>query len=133
LVVEKISYRLHPPQRFDIAVFQVPEQLQADGYQADQAFIKRVIGVPGDRITIQQGHLYLNGQPLGEPYVATTPNPENMPTVTVPPDRLFMMGDNRNNSNDSRYWGFLPIKNVIGKAVFRFFPFDRVGTVGLHT
>ncbi len=130
LVVEKISYQLHPPERFDIAVFRVPPQLQQDGYQSDQAFIKRVIGVPGDRIAIQKGWVYLNGEPLSESYIAETPKLEDLPTVTVPANQLFMMGDNRNNSNDSRYWGFLPLKNVIGKAVFKFFPFDRIGGLG---
>ena len=127
LVVEKISYQLHPPERFDITVFRVPPQLQQDGYQSDQAFIKRVIGIPGDRIAIQKGKVYLNEQPLSEPYVVEVPKIEDMPTRTVPVNQLFMMGDNRNNSNDSRYWGFLPLKNVIGKAVFKFFPFDRLG------
>ncbi len=126
LVIEKISYRLHPPQRLDIAVFLPPPQLQ-DNYDPDQAFIKRVIGIPGDRLTIQQGHVYINDQPLTEPYLANGAQLQDLPLTTVPPDQLFMMGDNRNNSNDSRYWGFLPLKNVIGKAVFRFFPIDRLG------
>ncbi len=127
LVVEKISYKLHPPERFDITVFRVPPQLQQDGYQSDQAFIKRVIGIPGDRIAIQKGKVYLNEQPLSESYVVEVPKIEDMPMRTVPANQLFMMGDNRNNSNDSRYWGFLPLKNVIGKAVFKFFPIDRLG------
>jgi signal peptidase I len=130
LVVEKISYQLHPPERFDIAVFKVPPQLQQDGYSSDQAFIKRVIGIPGDRIAIQKGKVYLNEQPLSESYIVEVPKIEDMPTVTVPANQLFMMGDNRNNSNDSRYWGFLPLENVIGKAVFKFFPFDRIGGLG---
>jgi signal peptidase I len=129
LVVEKISYRLHPPERGDIAVFRVPPQLQQQGYQSDQAFIKRVIGVPGDRIAIQQGQLSVNGQRVSEPYVVETPKVEDLLEVTVPPQQLFMMGDNRNNSNDSRYWGFLPLDHVIGKAVARFFPLDRVGSL----
>jgi signal peptidase I len=129
LVVEKISYQLHPPARMDITVFKVPPQLQQDGYRSDQAFIKRVIGIPGDRIAIQQGRLYRNGQLLQESYVKDIPKVEDLPEVTVPANQLFMMGDNRNNSNDSRYWGFLPLKNVIGKAVFRFFPFDRIGSL----
>jgi signal peptidase I len=129
LVVEKISYRWHRPERGDIAVFKVPPQLQQQGYQSDQAFIKRVIGVPGDRIAIQQGQLSVNGQPLAETYVLETPKIEDLLEVTVPPQQLFMMGDNRNNSNDSRYWGFLPVDNVIGKAVFRFFPLDRLGSL----
>jgi signal peptidase I len=127
LVVEKITYRLHPPQRSDIVVFRVPPALQAEGYQADQAFIKRTIGLPGDRIALQAGRVYLNGQPLAEPYVVEPPKAEDMAEVTVPADQLFVMGDNRNNSNDSRYWGFLPIENLVGHAVWRFFPLTAWG------
>jgi signal peptidase I len=127
LVVEKISYKLHPPVYPDIVVFAVPPQLQAEGYQADQAFIKRVIGLPGDRISLKNGRVYRNDLPLAEPYVMVTPKPEDISNITVPADEIFVMGDNRNNSNDSRYWGTLPLKNLIGKAVWRFFPLTRWG------
>jgi signal peptidase I len=131
LVIEKISYHLHPPQRSDIVVFQVPVALQEEsGYSADQAFIKRVIGLPGDRIALRAGKVYRNGQPIAEPYVVEQPKAEDFPEVTVPLQQLFVMGDNRNNSNDSRYWGFLPMKNLIGHAVWRFFPLDKWGSLG---
>jgi signal peptidase I len=131
LVVEKITYHLHPPQRSDIVVFQVPVALQEEsGYSADQAFIKRVIGLPGDRIALRVGKVYRNGQPLSEPYVVEQPKAEDFSEVTVPPQQLFVMGDNRNNSNDSRYWGYLPMKNLIGHAVWRFFPLDKWGSLG---
>lgn len=130
LVIEKISYHLHPPQRSDIVVFQVPVALQEEsGYSADQAFIKRVIGLPGDQIALRAGKVYRNGQPLAEPYVVEQPKVEDFPEVTVPLQQLFVMGDNRNNSNDSRYWGFLPMKNLIGHAVWRFFPLDKWGSL----
>lgn len=127
LVVEKITYRLHPPQRSDIVVFRVPPALQAEGYSADQAFIKRVIGLPGDRIALKVGQVYRNGEPLVEPYVVEQPKAEEMAEVTVPDQQLFVMGDNRNNSNDSRYWGFLPMENIVGHAVWRFFPLEHWG------
>jgi signal peptidase I len=130
LVVEKISYRLHLPQRSDIVVFQVPPALQAEGYNADQAFIKRVIGLPGDRIALKAGKVYRNGESLDEPYVVQQPKAEDMPEVTVPEQQLFVMGDNRNNSNDSRYWGFLPLENLVGHAVWRFFPLEHWGSLG---
>jgi signal peptidase I len=131
LVIEKISYHLHPPQRSDIVVFQVPLALQEEsGYSADQAFIKRVIGLPGDRIALRAGKVYRNGQPLSEPYVVEQPKAEDFSEVTVPLQQLFVMGDNRNNSNDSRYWGYLPMKNLIGHAVWRFFPLDKWGSLG---
>ena len=129
LVVEKISYKLHPPAYADIVVFAVPPQLQAEGYQADQAFIKRAIGLPGDRISLKNGRVYRNDVALAEPYVTITPKPEDINNITIPANEIFVMGDNRNNSNDSRYWGTLPMKNLIGKAVWRFFPLDRWGKV----
>lgn len=127
LVVEKVSYRLHAPQAGDIVVFYPPAQFEQQfGFIPDKAFIKRVIGTPGDRIQVSNGTLYRNGQPLTEPYIAEPPAYE-MNAVQVPNDSLFVMGDNRNNSNDSHVWGFLPQQNVIGRAIFRFFPFDRWG------
>lgn len=126
LVVEKVSYDLRPPKTGDIVVFDPPPLLQEYGYAPDKAFIKRVIGQPGDVVQVQAGVVYLNGQPLVEGYIAEPPNYE-MPPVQVPADRYFVMGDNRNNSNDSHIWGFLPRQNIIGRAVFRFFPIDRFG------
>ncbi|HEY9630252.1 MAG TPA: signal peptidase I [Coleofasciculaceae cyanobacterium] len=128
LVIEKIGYRFHPPTLGDIVVFEPPPQLQIYGYAADKAFIKRVIGTAGDTVQVRQGKVYLNGQPLTEPYMAEPPAYEMEP-VEVPLHQLFVMGDNRNNSNDSHIWGFLPQDNVIGRAVFRFSPIDRLGWV----
>ncbi len=128
LVVEKVTYHLHPPQHGDIIVFEPPTQLQLQGYKPGQAFIKRVIGTPGDTIAVKQGKVFRNREPLREPYIAAPPN-YLMREVTVPPDTIFVMGDNRNNSNDSHLWGFLPQKNIIGRAWLRFFPFDRLGSL----
>ncbi|WGV26573.1 signal peptidase I [Halotia branconii] len=128
LVVEKVSYRFHPPIAGDIVVFQPSKELQSRGYPKDQAFIKRVIGVPGKILKVTQGKVYLNGQPLVEDYIAE-PSNQPFPPVQVPEDQFFVMGDNRNDSNDSRYWGFLPRKNIIGRAVFRFWPLDRIGFI----
>jgi signal peptidase I len=126
LVVEKISYRLHPPQAGEIIVFDPPPQLQLQGYSKDQAFIKRIIGTPGQTIEVKQGTVYVNGQPRKEPYVAEPPK-YAMPSVQVPENSVFVMGDNRNNSNDSHVWGFLPQEHIIGRAWVRFYPFDRAG------
>lgn len=128
LVVEKVSYHFHPPHFGDIVVFQPPKELQRRGYSKDQAFIKRIIGQPGETIAVSKGKVYLNGQPIEENYIAEPPILP-FPTVQIPPDQFFVMGDNRNDSNDSRYWGFLPRQNIIGRATFRFYPFDRIGVI----
>lgn len=128
LLVEKVSYRLHPPKRGDIVVFEPPPQLQEYGYSASQAFIKRVIGLPGQTIQVSRGKVFVNGQPLDEPYILEAPEYE-MPVLQVPAGSLFMMGDNRNDSNDSHVWGFLPMQNAIGRAAFRFWPLNKVGPI----
>lgn len=128
LLIEKVAYYLHPPRAGDIIVFQPPPQLREYGYTGRQAFIKRVIAVPGDTIAVNNHQVILNGVPLQEPYIREAPAYE-MPLLTVPPDTVFVMGDNRNDSNDSHVWGFLPQANIIGSARFRFWPFDDVGQV----
>lgn len=128
LVIEKVSYKFRPPTRGEIVVFQPPSQLQALGYEKNQAFIKRAIATPGETVAVKDGVVYINNRPLTEIYTAEPPAYNLLP-VTVPEGQLFVMGDNRNNSNDSHIWGFLPEGNLIGHAVFRFFPLNRIGTI----
>jgi signal peptidase I len=128
VVVEKLSAYFHPPRPGDIVVFRPPKALQTVGYTADQAFIKRVIGGPGQVVQVDHGKVYLDGQPITEPYIAESPNYEWGPWQ-VPDHTLFVMGDNRNNSNDSHIWGFLPEDHVIGRAWFRFWPLGQIGPV----
>lgn len=125
LVIEKVSYYLHPPQQGDIVVFQPPVVLQNSNIPKP-AFIKRIIGQPGQTIEIHDGKVYVDDQPLEENYILEPPAYQWGPAV-VPEDQYFVMGDNRNNSNDSHVWGFLPRQNVIGRAQFRFWPLDRIG------
>ena len=136
LIIEKISYRFHPPKIGDIIVFLPPERLQRQGFEKDQAFIKRIIGEPGKNIAIKDGTVFLNNEPLEENYIAETPerpypdreNPQFCQQQLVPNNEFFVLGDNRNDSRDSRYWCFVPKENIIGRAVFRFWPFDRIGS-----
>ncbi len=128
LIVEKLSYYSHPPHSGDIIVFAPPPQLQEQGYGEDQAFIKRIIGLPGDTVAVTNGRVSVNGNVPIESYIADRPNYDMSPMV-VPPGQLFVMGDNRNNSNDSHVWGFLPQANIVGHACFRFWPLERFGGV----
>jgi signal peptidase I len=128
LLVDKISYRWQSPHRGDIVVFNPPSQLVKLGYTRDQAFIKRIIGEPGDQVQVQGGQVILNGQPLPETYIAEAPQYQ-MPAVNIPPGYVFVLGDNRNDSNDSHVWGPLPQQNIIGKARLRFWPFGRLGQI----
>ena len=137
LIVEKVSYRFHSPKLGDIVVFFPPEELQRQGYQKDQAFIKRIIGEPGKEVKIEDGTVYLNKEPLEENYIAEPPerpypdpaNPQSCTQQLVPPNEFFVLGDNRNDSRDSRYWCFVPEENIIGRAVFRFWPLNRIGSI----
>ncbi len=100
--------------------------------ESTQTFIKRVVGMPGDRISIRRGHVYRNGVREKDPYVRPcgADSSCNFPqTVTIPPGHYFMMGDNRGQSDDSRFWGPVPDRWIIGIAFFTYWPPDRVGTL----
>ena len=125
------------PDRGDIVVFKFPE---TDTSKPPKDYIKRVIGLPGDRISIKNGITYVNDVPLEEPYLKE-PQTKNFPTwedinvkgfkdpFIVEKDHLFVMGDNRNNSYDSRYWGLMPLANLKGQAVFKYLPLKRIGPI----
>lgn len=137
LIVEKISSHFGAPKRGDILVF-YPPKLVPDrespargvlrwlGLTGDVAYIKRVVGLPGETLSVKDGRVYINGKALDEPYVEDPPS-YTFDAMKIPEGHLFMMGDNRNNSMDSHIWGALPMQNVIGHAVVRFWPLGRMG------
>jgi signal peptidase I len=109
------------PARQQVIVFHPPLPDQPD-------YVKRVIGVPGDRVEIRAGSVWVNGKPLVEPYLSETPDPsENLGPYLVPPGNFFMMGDNRNNSSDSRRWGFVPRSSIVGSPVVIYLSVDSPG------
>jgi signal peptidase I len=121
--VNKFVYRFTEPERGDIIVFESVD----DG---DVDLIKRVVGVPGDEIAVRSGKLFVNGEPQKEPYTnKKTPDRSSFTKTTVPKNHVFVMGDNRASSADSRVFGPLPEKNIEGEAFLRFWPPDRIGLV----
>ncbi len=127
LIIEKISYRFREPQRGDVVVFKPTARLIEENYKR-AAFIKRIIGLPGDKIEVKGGRVYVDDRPLQEKYIAEEPQYDYGP-VTVPEDSYLVLGDNRNNSYDSHSWGFVPRQKLIGKAFVRFWPLNRVGSL----
>ncbi|MEI6428396.1 MAG: signal peptidase I [Pseudanabaena sp. ELA607] len=126
LIIDKVTYHFRKPERGEIIVFTPPVNPVTD---TSKVYIKRVIGLPGDKITVFNGKVLVNSQPLHENYIMEPPSYE-MPTVVVPQGQYWVMGDNRNNSQDSHVWGTLPEGNILGRAVLRFWPFDqRMGTI----
>jgi len=146
LIIEKVSYRFSEPQRGDIMVFYPPHHELVPSlwgkftrmigfFSKDEAYIKRLIGLPGDEIkVVPHEGVYINGTLLEEPYRKEVFMGLCAPNVlcgpyAIPDGTYYMMGDNRNDSTDSRYWGTLPEDRIVGKACFRFWPLLRIGPI----
>ena len=129
ILVSKMSYRLGKPGRAEVVVFRAPKEALSeplDGEEKD--FVKRIVGLPGDTVEIHGGITYVNGKPMKEPYTKE-PVDYDLPPTMVPEGRYFVMGDNRNHSNDSHRWGTLEQDRVIGRAVMVFWPPSRAGFI----
>lgn len=138
VLVNRFIYRIHPPRRGDVIVFHPPGRgqvpIRGAASEASVNYIKRIIGLPGETIQIAHGTVFICTAPhqgckgLNEPYVASR-DYGNYGPYTVPRGDYFVMGDNRGNSDDSRVWGPLPRRNIIGEAFMIYWPPDRIGTL----
>jgi len=121
--INKFVYHIGPIERGDIVVFRYPRD-------PSKSYIKRVIGVAGDRVRVEGGRVFLNGKPLPEPYVPPTyVDLHAYPEVIVPQDSYFVLGDHRTMSNDSREFGPIPASHIYGKAVFVYWPMEKLGAI----
>ncbi len=120
LIIEKISYRLREPQRGDVVVIKRPS--------SSEPLIKRVIGLPGDRVEVRDGKVYINGHAYEEPYLDQE-TWGSYALETVPEEHVFLLGDNRRASNDSRSFGVVPFDDIIGRAWLRYWPLEELGPI----
>jgi signal peptidase I len=128
-VTDKVVYKLHPPERGDIVVLNSLEGTEVE-------LIKRVIGLPGEHVSFREGSVYINGKKLDEPYTLSETywyqedkNEDANYSVEVPPETVFVLGDHREVSKDSRVFGPVPLENIVGRADFRYYPADKVGVL----
>ena len=133
ILSDRASYQNALPQRGDIVIFRPSDRLAemlhgAMPIDAKTVFVKRVIGLPGEVIEVRQGEVYINRSPLLEPYL-TEAAAYTWGPVTVPPNAVILLGDNRNNAFDSHYWGALPQQNLLGRVIWRYWPLNRFGVI----
>ena len=124
VLVNKLSYKVHDINRGDIVVFERPKDEPPD---AIKDLIKRVIGLPGETVSTQNGQVYIDGRPLDEPYLPAGTVTDNLPPTKVPDDEVFVMGDNRGDSRDSRYFGPIDEGLIVGRAFVRIWPVTHLG------
>ena len=123
IFINKFLYRFRPIERGEVVVFRYP-------LDPSKSYIKRVIGLPGDEVSIRDGHVLVNGTALSEPYVPPSYlDDQSTPAVRVEPNHYFVLGDHRSSSNDSRVWGTVDREYIYGKAVFVYWPLNQIGWV----
>ena len=135
ILVEKVTPKITSKSnlsnfRNNIIVFNAPEQLIKAGYETNTALIKRVIGGPGDKVEVKEGNLYLN-EVAQDNYIYDKNINYSIGPLIVPEESFWVMGDNRNNSMDSHIWGFLPYEKIIGRAILRYLPLNKIGPIRL--
>ena len=116
LIIDKVSYRFYPPGRNDIVVIAMPDM--------EEMLVKRVIGLPGETVEVRNGIVYVNNEPLPEPFPHDL-DYQSMPPTILGPLNYFVMGDNRDNSNDSRSFGPVQRENILGRVWLRYWPLDQ--------
>ena len=121
LIIDKLSYRLHPPQRGDIVVINLPRM--------DEMLVKRVVGLPGETVALRDGQVFVNGEPIPEPFPHDL-NFQDMPPLRLEPLQYFVLGDNRGNSNDSRSFGPIPREYIVGRVWLRYWPLNQFTVLG---
>ena len=126
VLVNKLAYSLGDVERGDIVVFDKPESLPDTGVDE---FIKRVIALPGDTLESRDGVVYVNGERLEEDYLPTSVRTDNLELRVIPEDHVFVMGDNRTNSQDSRVFGPVPLDDIVGEAFLRVWPLPSLGGI----
>jgi signal peptidase I len=123
VIVNKLSYKMHDVHRDDIVVFKAPPGTEKDV----KDLVKRVIGLPGETVEGKNDHVFINGKLLVEPYLPAGTITSDFPKQTVPPNSFWVMGDNREFSRDSRYFKFIPKKDIVGRVFLRIWPLNRLG------
>lgn len=121
LIVDKLFFKFGELKRGDVVVFKAPPA----AHESDD-LVKRIIGLPGDKVEVSDGVVYINDQELYEPYLRESPQ-YNFGAFIIPEDSYFVLGDNRNNSKDSHIWGILPAENISGRVLIRYWPLNSFG------